>query len=423
MSMGYDCGRFRLPCGDIAPLTAAEAFRRRRAARLAADALSGLPPFAAAFSTEILLHTYGRVSREGGQAAGLDGLTYKDLSRCEAAGLFRAVSKSVLAGTYRPQPTRPVSIPKASGGTRTLRLPSILDRVVARRLDEVLTPVFERLFLQNSYGFRPGRSPLHVLAALEAAMHAKDAWVVPEDDVKGAFDNVRTNGVADDFKRVITDPQYMALIGAVLRGSAGGKGKEGIGIGQGCPFSPLALNVHLHYAHDVLIDNMGTLPFWFRYADNLVYLSREESEGRRARERSAGLLKQVGLTLKGPGRPIDLREGGSVQLLGLVLRLHIGIIRYGIPREAYRELEDSLEEAHMAVDPPEAARSAAIGWINSYGPAFEYSADDVVARVLDLADSHGYAGALSGEDIRSKGQSAHQSWSAIRERALREAGL
>src|SRR5438128_12076217 len=126
MSMGYDCGRFPRRCGDIAPLTAAEASRRRRAARLAADAASGLPPFAAAFSTEILLHTYGRMSHEAGPAAGPDGLTYAALSTREAADLLRSVSKSVLAGDYRPQPTRPVSIPKSSGGTRPLNLPAIL---------------------------------------------------------------------------------------------------------------------------------------------------------------------------------------------------------------------------------------------------------------------------------------------------------
>jgi hypothetical protein len=252
-------------------------------------------------------------------------------------------------------------------------------------------------------------------------MRALGAWVVTKDDIKAAFDRVNTDAVLKDFGRVISDPKYQALIGAVLRGSAGDRRREGID--QGNSMSPLGLNVHLDRVHDALIGDVGTLASWFRYADDLAYLTRKVSEGQRARERSADLLKQVGLTLKGPGEPIDLREGRSVRLLGLLLRLHKGVIRYEIPDEAYTELETKLEEAHEEEDPPETARNAAFGWTNFYGPAFENSADDVVERVLDLADSHGFRGVLRREDIQTRGRSAHQSWLALRGRFLREAGL
>src|SRR5207253_1636022 len=143
---------------------------------------------------------------------------------------------------------------------------------------------------------------------------------------------------------------------------------------------------------DVFIGDVGTLASWLRFADDLAYLSWEVSEGLRARERSADLLKQAGLELKGPGNPIDLREGGSVKLLGLALRLHKGTVRYSIPDEAYAELETKLEEAHVEEDPPETARRATNGWVNYYGPAFENSADDAIGRVLGLTDCHGFRG-------------------------------
>lgn len=408
----------------ISVLTPEDAYRRRRKkrwARNAADNGSSLLPFDEAFSPESLLRTLRYLARKGGQAPGPDGLRYRDLSRRDEPRLARVLSTSVLTGMYRPQRTRSVPIPKPSGGTRRLSIPCAPDRVVSRQLLEVLTPVVEPIFLPSSFGFRLRRSPWHALSALEAAMRIYGAWVVTPEDIKAAFDRVRIDHVLSDFARVITDPQYLSLIAAVLRGTEGERRK--LGISQGDPMSPAALNVHLHFVHDAPIGDVGTPTFWLRYADDLAYLSRTSSEGQEARERSADLLKQAGLTLKGPGEPIDLRKGGSAQLLGLVIQLHEGTIRYSIPDKAYKELENSLEGAHAAEDPPETARRGINGWLNYYGPAFERNADDVVERVLSLTARHGFRGILRSEDIRSQWRSAHQSWLSLRGGYLREAGL
>jgi retron-type reverse transcriptase len=375
-----------------------------------------LLPFDEAFSTNNLLDTYDFLSREGGQSPGLDGLKYRDLSGRDAARLMRQLSQCVLAGEYRPQPPRPVSIRKRSGGKRGLQIPGLPDRVAGRRLYEVLSPLYEQLFSDRSYGFRPDRNTHQALAALEAAIYARGPPIITEDDIKAAFDNVTVDAALKAFARDIKDQRFMCLIEAILRGSRGTNRK---GISQGGPFSPLSLNVLLHYALDVLIDNMSTLASWFRYADNIVYLTREVSEGLGARERAAELLKQVGLTLKGPGRPIDLREGASVKLLGLELQLHNGTVRYSVPAEAYEELENSLEIAHAEADPPLTARNAVNGWIGYYGPAFEYSADGATERVLSLMDRQALRKVLTGEEIRSQWRRAHQSWRALRERVLR----
>jgi retron-type reverse transcriptase len=417
--VGYGNGVWDRPSG-VSPATAAEAYRRRRAARQARNAACGgyhLPPFNEVFSTDNLMTTFDRLSREGGQAPGLDGLTYSALSRRDAAGLLRAVARSVRSGDYRPQPTRLVPIPKRSGGERKLQIASIHDRVVARQLYGAVAPLCETFFAQNSYGFRPGRGTWHLLAAQEAAIYARSAQVVTDDDVERAFDRVKPDAVLSDFARVIADPQYLALIGAVLLGSEGSNRKEGID--QGSPFSPLALNVHLHYAHDVLIDAEGNLPFWFRYVDNAVYLTQKVSEGRWALERAAELLTQVGLTLKGPGTPIDLQKGDSAKLLGFRLRLHGGTVRYEIPGDALTALETNLEEAHQTDDPPETARQAALGWVSSYGPALESSKDGVEGRVLSLMARQGFRGLLSKGDIRTRWRGAHQTWLTLRGRMFR----
>jgi hypothetical protein len=402
-------------------VTAEEAYRRRlekRQARHGVDIEQLLLSlsFDQAFSTENLLRTADDLVRHGGQAPGVDGLTLRAVSRRELAGLLREVSRTILAGTYRPQPTMQVPVPKRSGGSRLLKIPCVLDRIVARRLFELLTPIFERIFLENSFGFRPGRNTWQALAALEAFMRLHDAWVVTPDDVKAAFDRVNPDAVLADSARVMSDRQYLALTEAILRGYAGKERKEGID--QGNPFSPLALNVHLHHVHDAIIGGVGNLAFWLRFADDLAYLTREVSEGLGARERAAELLKQVGLTLKGPGRPVDLREGGLVKLLGLEIRLHKGILRYEIPGESYEELENSLDDAHVAEDPPLTARSAVNGWISYFGPTFEHSADGATERVLSLMKRQGFRGILTGEEIRHQWRRSQQSWSALREKVL-----
>src|SRR5690348_6472323 len=114
--------------------------RRRRPPPLAAGSGgSAVLPFDAVFTADNLLATLDHLRQTGGPAPGIDGLTCADLSRREAAGLCRAVAKAVRAGTYRPQPERPVRIPKRTGGVRTLRLGTVLDRVVARTAADALT--------------------------------------------------------------------------------------------------------------------------------------------------------------------------------------------------------------------------------------------------------------------------------------------
>jgi retron-type reverse transcriptase len=132
--------------------------RRRRAiaARPGASTNSLQPTLASVADAEFLLDVYEERRRYGGPAPGLDGLTYANLGRSEVAGILRVLAQTVRNGSYRPQPARPVKVPKSGGGQRTLALRSLCDRVVAAALNQVLTPVWENVFLDGSWGFRPG---------------------------------------------------------------------------------------------------------------------------------------------------------------------------------------------------------------------------------------------------------------------------
>jgi hypothetical protein len=259
---------------------------------------------------EFLLAVYDRLRREGGQAPGPDGLTYDALSRSQVALTLRTLGRALRDGTYRPGPARAVRLPKPGGGHRTLTVRGIFDRVVAKTLSVSLTPTWEKLFSPWSMGFRPGVGARDVLAAVENV-------VLATDDVRKAFDNVVIADVVKDHHTYLQDPALLALTEVVLRGSDGAA-KE-VGIDQGSPYSPAALNLRLHHLHDVPFTEGPTSPPWYRYADNLVYLCQSVSEGHQTLEKGRQNLEAGGLTLKGAdGGPVDLR-GGQAQLPGFTL--------------------------------------------------------------------------------------------------------
>jgi RNA-directed DNA polymerase len=216
---------------------------------------------------------------------------------------MRTLSQAVLEGTYRPGPVRSVRIPKLHGGHRTLRLSNLCERVLAAALHHALEPLWEKMFLPWSMGFRPGRSVWRLLAELEAIILKEDRWVFAIDDIKNAFDNVVIEDVIADHKLYFNDNRLLSLIKVVLQGSGGPRKERGIE--QGCPYSPTALNVRLHHAHDLGAEQ-GHYPSRFRYADNLVYLCRDVPEGNEVLARSQQLLELVGFTLKGEDGVQDL---------------------------------------------------------------------------------------------------------------------
>jgi len=94
------------------------------------------------------------MKRENGPAPGPDGISYPHLGRRELFDVLRPVSKAIMEGTYRPVPARQVKIPKSGNrGFRTLTLRNLVDRIVAKALNEALVPFWEKVFLDGSHGF------------------------------------------------------------------------------------------------------------------------------------------------------------------------------------------------------------------------------------------------------------------------------
>lgn len=365
-------------------------------------------------ATDNLIRVYYKLKADGGQAPDPDGFAYADWSRREVAFIMRDLSAAVCAGRYRPQPSRCVSIPKANGGMRTLRISNLCDRVVAAALHQAMERVWEPVFLPNSMGFRPGRGVLRLLAELEQIMVDQDRWVLAVDDAAKAFDNAVIDDVIIDHAHYLTDPSLLSLIEVVLRGGDGEKRTRGID--QGNAYSPTALNLRLHHAHDLGV-HQGLHPPWFRYADNLVYSCQGVPEGQQALDTARQLLGQAGFALKGTdGPPVDLRQGEKAQLLGFTLCRKNDALHFDLGNKAWTKLDQSLIRSHTTENPTENAIQVVRGWITSYGPAFEKLRMKTLRRIRSVIIHQGFHEQFAQATLAGWCRDAWQNWNALHSR-------
>lgn len=382
------------------------------------------PTLELVFSRENLFRSFQALKQEGGQAPGIDGIRYDDLSPQEAGDIMAELSERILRDTWRPSETRPVLIPKKSSSERReLRIAVIGDRFVAKALHDAMKPLLEVVFLGSSYGFRPQRSVLHLLADLGENMERLGHWVVTEDDIRKAFDNVPVAVALQSHNQLFNEAGVRAryqraglsgeketgrLLRLVKRLLGGPDQCRMIGIDQGSPYSPDVLNLVLHYHHDVPLSRNEGNPPPVRYADNLVSLSSSVYQGRQARSRSSKAIEAIQLGIKAPRPPANLALQEETELLGFNLRKRDDRLELGVPAGAWENLRSSLLKAHEESCPTEAATAIVRGWINSYGPAFE-SVEGAVHWLLITAAELGFQ-ELDRQELLRQAEQARQRW-------------
>jgi len=211
-------------------------------------------------------------------AAGIDGVETGDFPAFMREH-WEKIRGKLEAGTYVPAPVRRVSIPKDGGGTRSLGIPTVLDRLIQQAIAQVLTPLYEPLFSEHSHGFRPGRSAHDAIneMAEEGRRKGKRCHVV-DCDLQAFFDTVDHQKLLSGLRQRVTDPGLLALILAYLK--AGVISREGTyeetarGVPQGGPLSPLLANILL----DELDDELERRGHKFvRYADALPAFAGRKS--------------------------------------------------------------------------------------------------------------------------------------------------
>ena len=206
------------------------------------------------------------ISNKG--AAGIDGMKVEDLRDYMNAN-WKSIKQSILERSYNPAPVRRVEIPKPNGGVRKLGIPTVVDRTLHQSIVQILTPVFEAEFQENSYGFRPGRSCEQAVLKLLEYLNEGYDWIV-DIDLEKFFDNVPQDKLMSYVGRVIHDPDTESLIRRYLKSGVMENGMyeaTELGTPQGGNLSPLLSNVMLNELDKELV-NRGLR--YVRYADDCV---------------------------------------------------------------------------------------------------------------------------------------------------------
>ena len=222
---------------------------------------------------ENLNKAYKKVYQNKG-ASGVDGVTVEEIADYIKDNKERIINQ-IRKRKYKPQPVRRVQIPKENGKKRNLGIPTVMDRIIQQAMVQVISPIFEEQFNDNSYGFRPGRScEQAIIRALEYLNDGYD-WVV-DIDLEKFFDTVNQDRLITIIRRTIKDGDVVSLIRKYL---SAGVMENGVlkateqGTPQGGNLSPLLSNIMLNEL-DKELEARG-LNF-VRYADDCIILVKSE---------------------------------------------------------------------------------------------------------------------------------------------------
>jgi RNA-directed DNA polymerase len=253
-----------------------------------------------------LRRALARVKRNKG-AAGVDGMSLDALAPYLMEH-WPAIRAQLLDGTYKPQPVRRVEIPKASGGTRPLGIPTVLDRFIQQAILQVLQADWDLTFSEHSFGFRPRRSAHQAVARAQEFIAAGHDIVV-DIDLEKFFDRVNHDILMGLVAKRVADKRILKLIRGFLTAGVLADGLVGAteeGTPQGGPLSPLLSNLML----DVLDKELETRGLNFvRYADDCNIYVRSRRAGERVmasieRFLSKRLKLRVNKAKSAIGRPV-----------------------------------------------------------------------------------------------------------------------
>ena len=237
------------------------------------------------------------IARQGGKASGIDHESWKDFERNLEKNLY-VVWNRLASGSYFPQPVRLKMIPKPDGKQRKLGIPTIRDRISQQVIKSRMEAPMERIFSDNSYGYRPGRNAHQAIEAVNQSNRQYD-WVI-DLDISKFFDEIDHELLLKAVSMVITEKWMLMYIRRILEAPEADEqgelqSRQGRGTPQGGVISPLLANLFLHYALDRWLELYHPQCRFIRYADDVVIHCRTLSEAQKVMQAVTERLTSVKL--------------------------------------------------------------------------------------------------------------------------------
>ena len=314
---------------------------------------------------------YLRVKRNGG-SAGIDKMTVKDMLPYLKEHKNELLEQ-IRNGSYKPKPVRRVEIPKPDGGVRMLGVPTVIDRMIQQALVQILQPIFEPVFSDSSYGFRPKRSAHQAIKRAKSYYELGYTQVVDIDLAK-YFDTVNHDILMDMVREEVKDKSILKLIRLFLKSGVMVNGivkSTDEGTPQGGNLSPLLSNVYLT-KFDRELEKRGHK--FVRYADDCNIYVRSERAAERVmascKQYLEGKLKlKVNTQKSQTGSPLKLKflgfslykskEGAGIRANEKSLKRFKQRVKEITSRKRGRAITQVLNEL----------KRYTVGWLNYYGIA------------------------------------------------------
>ena len=248
-------------------------------------------------SKKVVLEAYKKVKFNRG-SAGVDGVDFEKFEENLKDNLYKIWNR-MSSGSYFPSPVLAVEIPKKNGGTRTLGIPTISDRIAQMIARMYLEPKVEPIFHKDSYGYRVNKSAIDAVGKVRERCWRYD--YVIEFDIKGLFDNI-DHELLMKAVELHTEEKWMKLyirrwLTAPFVTKKGRVIERNSGTPQGGVISPVLANIFLHYVFDIWMERNYPMAPFARYADDAVIHCKSEKQAKEIKEALTLRMKQCKLEL------------------------------------------------------------------------------------------------------------------------------
>jgi RNA-directed DNA polymerase len=315
---------------------------------------------------------YKKVKSNKG-AGGIDGMSVEEL-----LGYLRNNQEQLIQklkdGKYKPNPVRRVEIPKETKGEfRKLGVPTVVDRVFQQAITQVLSPIYEKQFSENSFGFRPDRGAHDALKQCQTNVNDGYVYVV-DMDLEKFFDTVCQSKLIEVLSRTIKDGRVISLIHKYLNAGVISRGifeKTEVGMPQGGPLSPLLSNIMLNEL-DKELTRRGHR--FVRYADDCMIFCKSRKSAERTLNNIVPYIEGK-LFLKVNRTKTCVAHISRVKYLGYSFYRYKGTCRFRVHPKSVIKMKNKIRELtdrhngwgneYRALKLTQFIR----GWVNYFGMA------------------------------------------------------